>query len=127
MKYLSFARWPKGTCLTDKTSDMHESKEEAEAVTDLLREEGFGGERKIFPLYTWTSPNEACQFFEKDINVCSNDLIELLAKIRASNLSSIGKMLAKAYVVGAMAVLQKDDQEKIIADIEKMIGEQLIK
>ena len=126
MKWLSFARWPKGTCCDDKSCDMHESKEAAEAVTDLLRKEGFGGERKIFPLYTWTSPSEACQF-EKDINICSNDLIELLAKIRASNLSSIGKMLAKAYVVGAMAVLQKDDQEKIIADIEKMISEQLIK
>lgn len=126
MKWLSFARWPKGTCCDDKSCDIHDSKEAAEAATNLLMNEGFGGEGKIFPLYTWTSLSEAC-IFEQNTNVCLNDLFELLARIKASKLSSIGKMIAKSYVIGAMAVLQKDDQEKIIADIEKMISEHFIK
>lgn len=36
------------------TTDIHGTKAEAEGVCNRLRDEGFGGERKIFPLKTWT-------------------------------------------------------------------------
>lgn len=60
MKHKSFAQWPAGTVTgaggTDITEDTHESKEAAEAVCDMLRQSGFGGDRSVFPINTWVEP-----------------------------------------------------------------------
>ena len=37
------------------THDRHGSKESAEGVTWLLRRNGFGGDRKVFPARVWVS------------------------------------------------------------------------
>ncbi len=58
MKFYSCAVWPKGTfrCQGDYTEDSHSSEAQAEGVCALLRREGAGGERKVFPLDTWVVP-----------------------------------------------------------------------
>lgn len=55
MSVISKARWPEGTIIggPDVTSDTHETFEQAQAVCLLLKREGFGGERKVFPVATW--------------------------------------------------------------------------
>lgn len=53
-KFKSIAYWPIGTIpsLNDKSSDLHDTEEAADGVCNLLIERGFGGDRKVFPLYT---------------------------------------------------------------------------
>lgn len=51
-KYRSVAEWPH----CGKTTDSHYSEESAEAVCRLLQREGYGGDRKIFPIKTYTEP-----------------------------------------------------------------------
>lgn len=53
--WVSHAQWPQGTCpaIGDESQDTHSSKHAAQAVCDQLRAEGFGGDRKAFPLKTW--------------------------------------------------------------------------
>ena len=60
MPWLSVAEWPKGTIpyLNDKTTDGHDTKEQAEGVCKQLKLKGWGGEGKVFPLKTYTEPND---------------------------------------------------------------------
>ena len=57
-RWRSNAQWPTGTVkyLNDVTEDTHGSKEEAEGVCRLLRENGFGGNRQVFPVRVWAEP-----------------------------------------------------------------------
>jgi hypothetical protein len=63
-KTQSNALWPKGTSVgckwgTQITTDKHYSEAHARAVCEMLRVEGFGGGRRIFPLMVWVSePSE---------------------------------------------------------------------
>jgi hypothetical protein len=38
---------------SETTSDEHDTREQAQAVCDMLEREGFGGEGKMFPVKTW--------------------------------------------------------------------------
>jgi len=38
------------------TSDKHYSESEASGVCSLLHRNGFGGDRKVFPVRTWVEP-----------------------------------------------------------------------
>ena len=55
--WTSNAEWPldvyRGMRGDGITSDTHGTIEEAQAVCDALRCDGFGGQRKDFPLRTW--------------------------------------------------------------------------
>lgn len=55
-KWKSCAQWPKGTCdsINNYSEDTHFSESAAEAVVSLLYENGFGGDRKIFPVRAWS-------------------------------------------------------------------------
>jgi hypothetical protein len=57
-KWSSNAQWPldvyRGMDGTGITTDTHRTEKEAKAVCRLLEREGFGGERKHFPIRTWT-------------------------------------------------------------------------
>lgn len=57
IKWTSNAEWPldvyRGTHGDGVTTDTHNSFDAAEAVCHALRHEGFGGQRKAFPLRTW--------------------------------------------------------------------------
>lgn len=72
-KWRSNAQWPPGTCAggakLDVTEDTHASKEEAEGVCRLLRENGFGGDRKIFPIRVWVEPIACGVHLEEEITV----------------------------------------------------------
>lgn len=53
-RWRSCARWPEGTvCGTDKTTDVHDTKEQAMGVCRLLKQNGFGGNGGVFPIRTW--------------------------------------------------------------------------
>ena len=58
MKWKSCAIWPQGTvpCLNDCTEDEHDTKDQAIAVCDMLCRDGFGGDRKMFPLIAAMDP-----------------------------------------------------------------------
>ncbi len=60
-KWTSHAQWPldtyKGMYGDGISTDTHPTKEHADAVCEALQREGFGGERKAFPLKTWVTPN----------------------------------------------------------------------
>lgn len=60
MKFTSYAEWPKGTmhCGNDITTDTHGSMAEAEGVISLLYKNGFGGDRKIFPIRVWADETD---------------------------------------------------------------------
>lgn len=54
-KWRSVAVWPadSGLSIDNNTStDTHDTREQAEGVCKLLRENGFGGDGKIFPVET---------------------------------------------------------------------------
>lgn len=55
---MSVAYWPEGTIKfqNDKTTDRHRSRRAAEAVCRGLKERGFGGRGKIFPIRTEVVP-----------------------------------------------------------------------
>lgn len=57
LPFRSFAKWPKGTVTNghpsyedDTTYDDHGTREQAQAVCDRLKREGFGGQGKVFPV-----------------------------------------------------------------------------
>ena len=54
-KWKSCAEWPKGTCdfSFNVTTDTHDTKEQADCVCRMLRNNGFGGEDEIYPIKTW--------------------------------------------------------------------------
>lgn len=56
--HTSNAEWPDRTMFGSEqiTTDRHYSKKEAAAEGELLRKNGFGGDRKVFPLRTWVEP-----------------------------------------------------------------------
>lgn len=57
--FQSNAIWPAGTCTNqwgnDISSDVHATEEAATNACRMLEKEGFGGEGKVFPLFTWVS------------------------------------------------------------------------
>ena len=54
--WTSNAEWPAGTCPSDRSDDTHATRRAAEAVCSILIKEGFGGNRRVFPLRTWVEP-----------------------------------------------------------------------
>jgi len=59
MIWQSCAEWPPGTILGQEdqvTKDVNGSKDSAQGVADMLRRDGFGGDKQIFPLRTWVEP-----------------------------------------------------------------------
>jgi hypothetical protein len=61
-EYKSFAEWPREVHLgwagdsPDISSDTHGTREQAEAVCQMLHENGLGGNRITFPIRTWVEP-----------------------------------------------------------------------
>ena len=58
MKYQSNARWPTSLefLYEDRVStDTHCTRESAQVVCDMLEEDGYGGQGKIFPEETWVT------------------------------------------------------------------------
>ena len=55
MAYKSCALWPKGCAdaIGNYSEDTHETREAAEAVRDMLKRDGFGGDRQNFPIKAW--------------------------------------------------------------------------
>ena len=53
--YTSHAKWPEDAFsdLCNVTTDNHRTKEEARQVCRMLELDGFGGDKKIFPVETW--------------------------------------------------------------------------
>jgi hypothetical protein len=60
-QYTSNAKWPPFTLLgsDDISQDYHYTKREAECVCKMLEENGFGGNKKVFPLKVWV--DEDCE------------------------------------------------------------------
>ena len=57
-KHKSNAQWPIGTLNGhnyDISTDRHDTKEAAQAVCDMLSKNGFGGDKKVFPVMVWVS------------------------------------------------------------------------
>lgn len=58
-RWTSHARWPldvyKGADGSGVSTDTHHTQEEALNVCNVLNREGFGGQRKAFPLETWVT------------------------------------------------------------------------
>ena len=59
-KWKSQAWWTSECCpsIGNYSEDTHWTKEEAEAVISLLYKDGFGGNRKFFPVMTRVEPVE---------------------------------------------------------------------
>ena len=57
----SCAIWPEGCCsaIGNYSDDTLGSKDRAKAICQLLHENGFGGDRKYFPVKTWVVPVDA--------------------------------------------------------------------
>lgn len=55
MKFSSCAQWPAGTATfsNDVTKDENGTWALANGIAQRLRREGFGGDRKVFPIRTW--------------------------------------------------------------------------
>lgn len=51
--FKSVAQWPDGTT----SEDQHDTRAQAEGVCTLLKREGFGGERRVFPTRTEVREN----------------------------------------------------------------------
>jgi len=53
-RWQSVAHWPAGTISSagDISDDTHDTRSQAEAVCNLLKAEGFGGNRRVFPKAT---------------------------------------------------------------------------
>ena len=55
--FSSNAKWPDSVCtcrIDNVTTDSHDTEEQATAVCRRLKLDGFGGNRLVFPLKTWT-------------------------------------------------------------------------
>lgn len=72
MRYQSNALWPEGVCHSqwgdNISTDTHDTVEQSAGVCRMLRIEGFGGERKVFPLFVWTSPVQQPPVLPNDWN-----------------------------------------------------------
>lgn len=62
MTYISHAKWPRGVVnlgnTENESTDTHGSREQAEVVCRLLEQNGFGGDRQIYPIRTWITEGE---------------------------------------------------------------------
>lgn len=57
--FTSNAQWPEGLLSgSDFSADSHETLEQAQAVCDMLRRDGLGGEHIHFPVKTWVEWNK---------------------------------------------------------------------
>ncbi len=69
MSWKSFAQWPVGTLSIndDISNDTHATRAQAEGVTRMLRQEGLGGEGRIFPVRVWVEgpPEETRREFTR--------------------------------------------------------------
>jgi hypothetical protein len=55
----SNAKWPESCGVVDNVStDTHDTQEQAIAVCQMMKENGFGGDRKEFPIKTWITTPE---------------------------------------------------------------------
>lgn len=54
-KFTSHVEWPAETGI-GVSEDTHDTQAQADAVCSFLRRNGLGGEGKVFPLRTWTTP-----------------------------------------------------------------------
>lgn len=59
MQFQSNALWPAGVCSSkygdNISTDLHATQAQAEGVCEGLERDGFGGERKHFPIRTWVN------------------------------------------------------------------------
>lgn len=59
MKKQSNALWPRGVCHSmygdNISTEVNQSEKHAKVICDLLEKEGFGGEKRAFPICTWVS------------------------------------------------------------------------
>ena len=62
--FRSYALWPEEAklCCENPTKDDHASRQSAEGVCSLLLQNGFGGNRQIFPVKVWVE-----EFTEEDL------------------------------------------------------------
>lgn len=62
MRFQSFAKWNPEEVPTgaldhhNETTDDHGTEAEAQGVADMLMRDGFGGERRVFPVETGVRP-----------------------------------------------------------------------
>jgi len=61
LQYQSNALWPDTVSVSrwkdcNVSTDKHQTYLQAQAVCSALEREGFGGQRKVFPIKTWVSP-----------------------------------------------------------------------
>lgn len=55
----SYAQWPAGTIAGSESQiseDTHTTREQAEAICRMLRQNGFGGDGRVFPVRVWFAP-----------------------------------------------------------------------
>jgi len=56
-KWKSCAKWEGNLEFSNSlTTDQHDTKEQAEAVCEMLERDGFGGDGIHFPINTWVEP-----------------------------------------------------------------------
>jgi len=52
--WTSNAEWPDGSV----SSDNHSTKEQADGVCKLLMRDGYGGDKKVFPIRVWSEEKQ---------------------------------------------------------------------
>lgn len=80
MKFKSIIYWPNTVSLgtVDNTSeDTHDSFDAAAAVCDMIEQQGFGGEGKIFPIKTLVKPVK-----HEFLNDSTFEVIEHLERVK---------------------------------------------
>ncbi len=62
-KFYSCSQWPTGTATHsgDITKDDHDTWAGAKGVCDLLCQNGFGGDRKVYPVKVWIEDELGCR------------------------------------------------------------------
>lgn len=116
MRFKSFAQWPPGTISggNDTSDDTHDTREQAEAVCQLLRRNGFGGCGQVFPVRTWTEPAWREAIFDYDARrrprtkrcctKCQRDILE-------------GSPVRWIHIVsGGATVLHPEDEQRYQSD-----------
>jgi hypothetical protein len=77
MKYRSCAQWPDSVTglsnVENISYDLHDSWAAADAVCQLLRQHGFGGDHYIFPLECWVEEAEPPIPFSTQLRTCHAD------------------------------------------------------
>lgn len=107
-RWKSCARWPVtlGFLNNQVTTDTHDTREQADAVCQMLSRDGLGGEGRIFPEETWTeevgSNTVACLFSKQDledlIQACEHNQFRGELWDRCSNLADgMKQLLCEAF------------------------------